>query len=352
MGAYIKGIGSVSPQRTVDKEIFAEGIMPFSGNRFNCQEPDYSRFIDARQIRRMSRVIRMSITASMLAMKEASMTATDAVIVGTALGCLEDTEAFLKKLVQNNEDMLSPTSFIYSTHNTLAAQVGLMFGCKGYNSTYVHRNISFESALVDALMLLHEGSVGTVLAGGVDELTNSSFAILERLGSYKSNEELQDGSLYTHRSKGSLAGEGASFMALSNTKEGSCYAELLDVKSVSFSTPMEASAKARAMLDAQGFSQPDLLISGYNGDVQDDAVFDSVAADLHMHDNVMRYKHLCGEYGTSSAFAVWMAAEILKQKAVPDVFQPAAAIKGPVHSILIHNQYQGLHHSFILLSAC
>jgi len=157
MGIFIKGVGNVSPQKTIDKHIFeSEDLLPISSNRLKCIEPDYTQFVDSKQLRRMSRVIRMGVAASFTALKEAKIEKPDAVIVGTALGCLEDTASFLSKLVQNNEEMLSPTAFIYSTHNTIAAQIAYLLNCKGYNSTYVHKNISFESALIDAILLLHE----------------------------------------------------------------------------------------------------------------------------------------------------------------------------------------------------
>ena len=50
----------------------------------------------------------------------------DAIITGTGLGCLEDTEKFLTAMVTNKEEFLTPTSFIQSTHNTVSAQIALL----------------------------------------------------------------------------------------------------------------------------------------------------------------------------------------------------------------------------------
>ncbi len=44
-----------------------------------------------------------------------------AIITGTALGCLEDTVTFLTRMIELNEELLPPTAFIQSTHNTVAA---------------------------------------------------------------------------------------------------------------------------------------------------------------------------------------------------------------------------------------
>ena len=93
----------------------------------------------------MSRIIRMGVAAAMECLQEADVKKPDAIITGTAYGCLEDTGLFLAKMVENNEEMLTPTAFIQSTHNTVGAQVALMLSCHHYNNTFVHRGFSFES---------------------------------------------------------------------------------------------------------------------------------------------------------------------------------------------------------------
>ena len=113
----------------------------------------------------------------------------DAIVTGTAYGCLEDTGIFLKKMVEQKEEMLTPTAFIQSTHNTIGAQIALLLQCHNYNNTFVHRGFSFESALLDAMMLLEENAGTNVLVGAADEITDYSHAILSRFGLYK-NEPL------------------------------------------------------------------------------------------------------------------------------------------------------------------
>ena len=352
MGIFIKGIGIISPQKNFDSIFFENEIVPLSGSRMQCIEPDYSLFIDTKQIRRMSRVIKMGVASSMLAMKDAGIEKPDAVIAGTALGCLEDTGVFLKKMIQNKEEMLNPTPFIYSTHNTIASQIALTFGCKGYNSTYVHRNISFESALLDAMLLLQEGACENVLAGGIDELTDASFKILSRLGHFKKAEELSSGNLYSRTGAGTIAGEGSAFFALVNKKDDSCYAEINSVRTISFAAEGEVSAKAKALLHDNGIEKADILISGHNGDSADDKLFDSVAADLNMSGSVIKFKHLCGEFGTASGFSLAMAAYLLKNRNAAKGFGGNYSSLKNLKTILIHNQNKNVHHSLILVSAC
>lgn len=347
MAVYIKGIGNISPQHTADANAFSQhDILPVTNNRLACIEPEYTQFVDAKQLRRMSRVIRMGVASSMTALKDAGIEKPDAVIVGTALGCLEDTASFLTKLVQNKEEMLSPTAFIFSTHNTIAAQIAYLLQCRGYNSTYVHRNISFESALIDATLLINEGSENTVLVGGIDELTDASFKIFNRLGHFKKEEELVGKSLFESVSKGSIAGEGAAFFTLVNSPSADCYAEIVAVETLSFAT------KEDVIMKATQLGKSDIIIAGYNGDANDDAITSAVVSGLGMEAQTLKFKHLSGEFGTASGFATWLAAVILKNKNIPANLNAQLNNCEDINSILIYNQYQNQHHSLILLKAC
>src|ERR1700744_3463899 len=187
MKIYIRAIASISPAPAgVGANAATDQAPPpgaaTTGNRLKAIEPDYSVYIDTKSIRRMSRIVKMSVAAAFQCLQEAEVAVPDAIITGTAYGCLGDTEIFLSRLIEQQEEALSPTAFIQSTHNTVGAQIALMLQCTGYNNTFVHRGFSFESALLDAVMLLQEGEAKTVLTGGIDEITDSSHAVLERFG--------------------------------------------------------------------------------------------------------------------------------------------------------------------------
>ena len=157
----------------------------YTGVRLSCVEPNYTELIDPKAIRRMSRIIRMGVAAGKAAVGKAELELPEAIIVGTAFGCLEDTHSFISRMTEYDEDMLNPTPFIHSTHNTNAGQIALHFKCHGYNSTYVHRSVSFESALLDGLMQVEEGAIQNALIGGTDELIDASFTIMGRMGFYR-----------------------------------------------------------------------------------------------------------------------------------------------------------------------
>jgi hypothetical protein len=66
---------------------------------------------------------------------------------------------------------------------------------------------------------------------------------------------------------------------------------------------------------------------------------------------LVNYKHLSGEYPTAAAFALWIAANIIKTGKVPAALDQKN-IPGNTGRVLIYNHYQNIHHSLLLVSAC
>src|SRR5438067_1466890 len=115
MSIYIRATGIISPQRTFGYSELSTEVVEYPGNRLSCIEPDYKEIIDVKIIRRMSRIIKMSVSTAYECLKNAGLKLPDAIITGTAYGCQEDTITFLKKMVENKEEMTAPAAFIQST---------------------------------------------------------------------------------------------------------------------------------------------------------------------------------------------------------------------------------------------
>jgi 3-oxoacyl-[acyl-carrier-protein] synthase II len=351
---YIRATGNISPQNSFGHQAFLEEAVSYNGNRLACIEPDYKNFIDAKLIRRMSRIIKMGVAAAMECLQEAKVTKPDAIVTGTAYGCLEDTVSFITKMVEYNEETLTPTAFIQSTHNTIGAQIGLMLQCNNYNNAFVHRGFSFESALLDGIMLLKENEVENVLVGAIDEITNVSHTILNRMGLYKQTAIVND-ALYESNDKGTIAGEGAAFFLLANEHSENDYAKLDGLHT--FYKPndtKEIVTQIEKFITAQNIAvdEIDLIIMGKNGDATSDKIYDEVAEHVFSKSNTANYKNLCGEYPTSTAFALWLGANIIKTGNIPKAAHANIKTGKQVKRILIYNHYQNIHHSLLLISAC
>ncbi len=356
MTIFIRATGNISPQQTFG---YIPGKTPLltdtvvqTGNRLHCTEPDYLQYIDAKFIRRMSRIIKMGTAAAMECLQAASVQNPDAITMGTAYGCLEDTGIFLKKMVEQNEEMLTPTAFIQSTHNTIGAQIALLLQCHNYNNTFVHRGFSFESALQDAIMLLHENTATNVLTGAADEITAYSHDILSRFGLYK-KEPIANIDLYNTSSAGTIAGEGAAFFLLSSQASPNDYAVLNAIHTLYKPAGVtEIKNAVLSFLEEQSVTiqDIDLVITGKNGHAADDTIYDTLTNTVFTNTPVAQYKHLCGEYPTSTAFALWLATACIKEGGVPAAVN--ASSPRQLKRILVYNHYQNIHHSLMLVSAC
>ena len=350
---YISATGNSSPQKTFGHQPLADAV-EYTGNRLACIEPDYKDFIDPKQIRRMSRIIRMGVAAAMECLQEAGIKVPDAIVTGTAYGCLQDTNSFLSKMVEFKEELLTPTSFIQSTHNTIGAQIGLMLQCNNYNNAFVHRGFSFESALLDGMMLLKENDAANVLVGAIDEITNSSHTILNRLGLYKQGP-VSNLEIYKTKTKGTIAGEGAAFFLLAAEPSATDYAKLNGLHT--FYKPegiTEIEKQISSFLERHSVSitDIDLIITGKNGDASSDEVYDQLAKTVFSNKDTVEYKYLCGEYPTAASFAMWLAAVTFKSGKVPAALNYMGSADKKINKVLIYNHYQGIHHSLSLLSAC
>ncbi|WP_439556972.1 beta-ketoacyl synthase chain length factor, partial [Dyadobacter sp.] len=149
---YISAASTISHQPTLGNAGFSGSINALATDS-SLITPDFKSFIDAALLRRMSKILRMSVACAKDCLAQSHIEQPDAIIVGTGLGCLQDTEKFLSTSL-TVEGLLPPTSFIQSTHNTMAGQISLSISNHGYNMTHTQNTLSFEHALLDAMMLL------------------------------------------------------------------------------------------------------------------------------------------------------------------------------------------------------
>jgi 3-oxoacyl-(acyl-carrier-protein) synthase len=350
MKTFIRSSSCISPQKTFGNDDFLTDIVEYTGTRLKAIEPDYKEFIDPKQIRRMGHIIKMGVAAAEDCLNKVNIEMPGAIITGTALGCLEDTVAFLTRIVEQNEELLPPTAFIQSTHNTVAAQIALMLKCHGYNNTFVHKGISFESALLDAIMLLREQDADNILVGGTEEMVDTSFNVLTRLGLFK-RWPISNLSLLSIESKGTMGGEGAVFFLLTDKASPENLAELTTIKTFYNTNDIAAGITKFLTENSLNIDDIDLVITGKNGDLKNDATYKQLGMSLFKNAGLANYKHLCGEYATSSSFALWLGANIIKKGIIPEVVSERGGKKTAPRKVLIYNHYLQKYHSLMLLSA-
>lgn len=132
---------------------------------------EYGQYLPPMKARRMGKLQKRALVTALKAMEASGIMMPDAIINGTAMGCMENTVQMLDGLMKEGEQMNMPTCFMQSTHNTVASMIAIYTKNHGYNTTYSHRTISFELALQDALLRLQTGLLRTALVCVNDELT-------------------------------------------------------------------------------------------------------------------------------------------------------------------------------------
>jgi 3-oxoacyl-(acyl-carrier-protein) synthase len=353
MNIYINGISAISPQNTFENSSFLEEIENHERLFLEIITPNYKAFINPKQLRRMSKIIRMGVASGNMALQNAKVENPDAIITGTGLGCIVDTEKFLNSLLENKEQLLTPTSFILSTHNTISAQIAVMLTCNNYNYTYVHSSVSFENALLDAHMHFSEGKMKNILVGGIDEITEENYNTKINSQIWKT-EAPTIKQLYQTNSAGCIPGESSSFAVLSTEKTESSLAQFKDVHTVFQASEQELTEELDAFLEKNQLKRDDidLLVLGMNGDARYDQSYMEFAQNNCPNASIASFKNICGEHDSASAFAFWVAAKIAKEQNIPEIILQKTGTKKDYQNILIYH-YNFMHcnnHAFTLIT--
>jgi len=281
---YIKAATQISMQQPLS-EAWMTAPVEHTEPYVRSLDPNFRDWLNPLESRRMGKILKRALVTAQKVMHDSGVQQPDAVITGTGLGCIENTELFLDQLCREGEEMLKPTYFMQSTHNTISSLISIHDHLHGYNTTYSHKSVSFDSALLDAFTQLRLGDIQTALVTGNDEMTPSYFNILQRAG-------------YVGQPGQVAAGETSVAMMLTTDPADA----LCEIEEVSMSV--------------RGVQQPlapaDLLVLGTNGVPQNDQLYREVAQ--HMPGvETFEYKRLFGESYTVSGLGVYAAAHLLSQ---------------------------------------
>ena len=372
---FVLSAKQISMQQPLSEEWMDNPIMydvPFT----RSIDPSFKEYISPIEARRMGRILKRALATSKEALKTAGCDTVDAIMTGTGFGCIENTEFFLDALSNEGEQLLKPTYFMQSTHNTISSLVAIQTKNYNYNATYAHKGISFESALHDAWMQFRLGKIGSALVGCHDEMTETFYRIMKKGGVMGQDDE--------------RCGEVAVSVVLSNNPV-SQVVEPVETPSQSQSAlrPFDPSTLRHAQgsgLRAQGpqslcrltglkmLHQPtmndlmdavttmlqsaersladvDYILTGISGNHENDKAYLAETKTLFGDKPLLKYKHLFGENFTASGLGFYVAAQCLKAGRVPlHLFVNAneASDKQPA-CIMLFNRSDGNDYTLILL---
>lgn len=351
---YIQSAVAISPQHTFNRDELLQPVAHSNNGKLFVIDIDYRPFISPVAIRRMSRLMKMAISAAMQSLKEADVTTPDGIITGTGRGSMTDMEHFLNDMIRLEEGPMNPTSFIQSTYNSPNGWIAMQVKSTAYNQTYVHRGSSLELAILDARLLLADAGDAPckVLAGSYDEITDEYFIVKDKVGYWKSPAPDSLQLLEQSDTPGTIGGEGCAFFTLSN-KPGKAHAVIRDLVIIQDADSDHIAAKVTAVLKDAGLetADVDLLLLGMNGDATQQHYYQATQQLFDEQVSRAGFKHLCGEYDTSTGFAIWLCDWMIGKKEIPELlYLQKGTVKIPRHILLVNHYILGSA-SVILVSA-
>ena len=327
---YIHSAKQISVQNPLTEE-WMENPVALEGAFVRAQDPDFKQFISAGDARRMGKLLKRALATSLSALGEAGVSNPDAIITGTGFGSVENTELFLDSMVREGEQMLKPTQFMQSTHNTASSLIGIHTHSHGYNSTYSQKGLSFDSAMYDAWLQFRLGKIGTALVGAHDEMTPLFAEFMRKAG---------------HVKEGEICSEANVSVLLSDKADASAYCTVAGMKLLDSPEPDELKT---AVLDVVGCgAAPAVIMTGMSGNAENDSWYSFLDSVLPGVEKI-RYKHLFGVNFSSSAIGFYAAACCIKKGLVPAVLAADGKDRNLSGGILVVNAVEGRHYSIILL---
>jgi len=319
---------------------------------FVCSTELCGRLIPAATARRLGRVHKMALAAAKLAIDDSGVRPADparvAVSVGTGLGSQTETADFLENMIRRDEAEPKPARFVNSVHNSVASQLAICSGFGGENHTFTHQSISFELALWQAVHLLRSGRADYVLACGADEL---SPYLLSLTLSYRWRHSARQAADAPDEGK-RVPGEGYAAFILAKAGPDSRAARIAALRVGPINAGNRPILNPRHEADfidktvrTAGLSigEVDFVLTGISGDAHEDAVYgdvlNAVTAAAGRPVRYGRYKHLCGDYCTASAFGLAAAVRAVREGRVPqELGLPSnASMERPVSNVLLYN---------------
>jgi 3-oxoacyl-(acyl-carrier-protein) synthase len=273
----ITGIGSVSPYGPLAGLIPQSSLQPTAvtawktaGLRraFLVHPFRPASLVPGLKTRRLDRLSVWALVASFLGLKDAGIDLSQAdrsrvaVVLATAFGCVELTEAFYVSAATNGWCGTDPITFPETLASAPASHISLFHGLRGPNITMSNKHFAGESAMIQAASLLRhrQADLAIVLSG--ESLAPSIYSWYEEAGllspSCYNSDSLMD-------PNGFIPSEGMAAMVMESSERADprlgarCYARICSGRWADSDQPAEIIGHVL------GGSLPTLAICSGNG---------------------------------------------------------------------------------------
>lgn len=202
----VTGMGTISPLGLCVDDLWrslkagvsgADRIRSFDPSAYPTQiahevrDFDPSKYIDAKEVRRMSRVIHFAIAATKEALTQARLEIDRdngyevGVLMGTGIGSFSTVEKECRVMFERGGMKINPFFLPMMLPNMVSGQVARFYGAKGYNSAVATACASGAQAIGEALEAIRRGAAEVMIAGGSEasicEFALAAFCVMRAL---------------------------------------------------------------------------------------------------------------------------------------------------------------------------
>src|SRR5205823_2840299 len=142
------------------------------------------------RMRRMNNLSRFAVSAARLALDDrgGELPPETGVAVGSAFGPVQTSVDYMREYVEKGASLAPPHLFAESVANAPGSHVAIEWGFRGFNVTVTQRESSALAAAMYASSQLVKGSARAALTGGVEEVNEMTFSVLDRIGALARGE--------------------------------------------------------------------------------------------------------------------------------------------------------------------
>ncbi len=179
-------------------------------------------YIPPMKMRRMNQLSRFGVAGTRLAMIDAGLEAFPVpaelcgVALGTAFGPVETSVEYMREYVEKGAALAPPQLFAESVANAPGSHVAIEHGLTGFNLTFTQRESSALAALTFAGSRMVRGGASVALAGGVEQMNEMTFSVLDRIGALARGgpDSIEECRPFDRNRNGMVVGEGAAVFIL------------------------------------------------------------------------------------------------------------------------------------------
>ena len=263
-------------------------------------------YIAPMKLRRMNNLSRFAVAAARLALDDAGVQPTDlgatGVALGTSFGPVQTSVEYMQEYVEKGAALAPPQLFAESVANAPGSHIAIEHGFRGFNVTVTQRESSALAAAMYAASQLVKGTVESAIIGGVEEVNEMIFSVLDRLGALRADGR-----------PGLTLGEGSAVLIASTKPAPKTYGYLAGFGMARDTTASlsdwgtDESAVVTAMRDAiddAGLTPDDIdaVYASANGVPRADCLESRAIRALLGERKVVETKRVFGEYAAGGAF--------------------------------------------------